>query len=430
MRNALGLLLVLACAGSALIERVTLIRGVRVFDGTGAPARVLDVLIRRDRIAAMAPRLNIPDARVIAGAGMTLIPGLHDLHVHTIPEAFANAATLGEAHRPYLASGVTSLNEYSVGGPQLAAIRAIEAEDSAQTAHLALAVRVGVPGGHGTESEFVRAITALATTPDEARAAIATLLPYKPDVIKVFADGWRYGRGSDKSDMDLPTLTAIVQAAHVQGVPVVTHTVTLAGAKMAARAGVDSLMHGVGDALVDGELIALMRTSGMAYVPTLAVYEPQQDRAFLPAEWERLQPEDRTREEERLARPIAPIADYDARRWSIMRQNVRLLHAAGIPIGVGTDTGIGGVYPGLATVREIRLLTGLGFTPRQALRAATVVNARIMHRNGREGRIAPGRPADLVLVAGQPDVRIADLYAVKRVWVTGREITGVIADKP
>ncbi|MBB5686829.1 amidohydrolase family protein [Sphingobium boeckii] len=424
MRNALGLVLFLACAGSVLIERATLIRGARVFDGTGTPARVLDVLIRRDRIAAMGRRLTVPEARVIDARGMTLIPGLHDLHIHTIPEAFASAETLSAAHRPFLESGVTAMNEYSVGGDRLAAIRAVAADPAVKAAHLALALRVGVPGGHGTESDFVRAITTLATTPEEARAAMARLLPFRPDVIKVFADGWRYGRGGDKSDMDLPTLSAIVQAAHAQGVPVVTHTVTLAGAKMAARAGVDAVVHGVGDALADGELIALMRASGMAYVPTLAVYEPQPDRQLLPAEWDRLRPEDRAREEARRAAPIEPIADYDAQRWAIMRENVRILHAAGLPIGIGTDTGIGGVYPGLATVREIRLLTGLGFTPRQALSAATVGSARIMDRQGRDGRIARGRGADLVLVAGRPDERIEDLYAVRRVWVSGRLVVG------
>ncbi len=287
-----------------------------------------------------------------------------------------------------------------------------------------LAVRMGVPHGHGTESQFTNAITAQVTTPEKARAAMARLLPYRPDLVKVFADGWRYddpGR-TDRPSIDEPTLAAIVEVAHRAGIPVVTHTVTLAGAKIAAQAGVDALVHGIGDKPVDAELIRLMKQSGMAYVPTLVVYEPQQDRTFGAAEWASLRPADRAREERRRAAPYEPVQPYDAKRWGIMQDNIRRLHKAGVPIGVGTDAGIGGVYHGAATLREIGWLTRLGFTPRQALRAATSVSAAIIHQERGHGRIAKGMLADLTLVAGEPDRRIDDLWSVRRVWVAGREM--------
>lgn len=421
MRRLLGLLAASLLLGAAAPseEPATLIHGARVFDGTGSPAQVRDVLIRGDRIVKVGHNLRVKDATVIEGGGMTLIPGLHDLHIHTPREAFAGPEAIAKGYAAYLASGVTSVNEYSVAPEMLAPIRGF----GAQTPHLSLAIRLGVPHGHGTEYEYTNAITAQVTTPAEARAAMARLLPLKPDVIKVFADGWRYGRDEDRPNIDLPTLSEIVKAAHAQGVPVVTHTVTLESAKLAARAGVDALVHGIGDAPADRELIRLMKRGGTAYVPTLAVYEPQEDREFLPAEWARLQPQDRAREEKRMGQPIAAIEAYDATRWRIMQENVRILHRAGIPIGIGTDTGIGGVYQGLAAIREIRLLTMLGFTPAQALRAATSVSARIMHQARGHGRIAKGMRADLVLVAGRPDERIEDLYEVRRVWVSGREVS-------
>lgn len=420
LRALMLLLGALACMAAAPAEPETLIRGARVFDGTGKPARVRDVLIRGDRIATIGRRIRVRGAQVIDAQGLTLVPGLHDLHIHTPREAFESAEALGEAHRPYLASGITAVNEYSVSGPMLAPIRAL-IDGGAQAPHLTLAIRLGVPDGHGTESEFTNGITTQVTTPAEARAAMARLLPYRPDVIKVFADGWRYARDTDRPDMDLPTLKAIVKAAHAARIPVVTHTVTLAGAKRAARAGVDALVHGVGDAPVDRKLIALMRRHRTAYVPTLVVYEPQRDRALLPAEWARLRPRDRAREEERRAQPAAPIPAYEAQRWRIMQENVKRLRAAKIRIGIGTDTGIGGVYPGLAALREIRLFTTLGFTPSEALVAATSVSAQIMRGQRDHGRIARGQRADLVLIGGQPDMRIEDLYDVRHVWVSGRE---------
>jgi imidazolonepropionase-like amidohydrolase len=358
---------------------------------------------------------------VIDATGLTLIPGLHDLHIHTAREAFKDASAFTAGYSAYLARGVTSVNEYSVAGPMLAGIRAFPGP----APHIALAIRLGVPGGHGTESRFTDSITTKATTPAEAHAAMAALLPDRPDVIKVFADGWRYGDPGrpDRPSMDLPTLAAIVGDAHRAHIPVVTHTVTLEGAKIAARAGVDAVVHGIGDAPVDAEMIRLMKRHHMAYVPTMVVFEPQENRSFLPAEWPLLSDEDRANEQARMAKPPEPIAPYDAKRWAILQDNLRRLHAAHVRIGVGTDTGIDGVGQGWAAIREIRWLVTLGYTPAEALAAATSVSADIMGQGKSHGRIRGGMRADLALIGGKPDERIEDLYDVRRVWVSGVEVS-------
>ncbi|MCP4026659.1 MAG: amidohydrolase family protein, partial [Sphingomonas sp.] len=67
-------------------------------------------------------------------------------------------------------------------------------------------------------------------------------------------------------------------------------------------------------------------------------------------------------------------------------------------------------------------LTKLGFTPAEALVAATATSADILGQSADNGRIAPGQRADLVLIAGRPDERITDLWKVARVFVSGREI--------
>ncbi|WP_171015328.1 MULTISPECIES: amidohydrolase family protein [unclassified Sphingomonas] len=407
--------------GAQAQERATLIHGARVFDGTGAGARQADVLIEGDRIVRIGRKLRVPEGTaVIDATGMTLIPGLHDLHIHTRREAFADAASLHRFYLPYLRAGVTGINEFSVSGEMMAGIRALRAD----TPRLTLAVRLGVPHGHGTESQFTNAITIQVTNPAEAHAAMAAALVYQPDMVKVFADGWRYGdpERPDRPSIDEPTLAAIVEDAHRAGIKVMTHTVTLDGAKIAARAGVDSVAHGVGDTLVDDELIRLMKKHHMAYVATLATYEPLEARVLAPEELALLTPEQRDRETARLAKGDA-IAPYDSRRWEIMRENIRRLKAAGIRIGVGTDTGIEGVYPGFGALREMRLLTELGFTPAEAIEAGSSVSADIMGRHKHEGVIRKGAQADLVLTGGTPDLSFRDLYSVKRVWVAGREVS-------
>ncbi|MEI9928122.1 MAG: amidohydrolase family protein [Sphingomonas sp.] len=357
---------------------------------------------------------------MIDARGLTLIPGLHDLHTHLRSPAIDEPDDLGKAYAGYLVNGVTSVNDYSVSGEMLAPIREMTA-GAVAAPHLELAIRLGVPGGHGTEYGWGNFFTLQVATPRAAHEAMKRALPYRPDVIKVFADGWRYGRDYDLNSMNEPTLAAIVEDAHKAGLPVITHTVTLEGDKIAAAAGVDAVGHGVGDAPVDDALIALMKAHHTAYIPTMVVYEPQQDRTFQPGEWQSLRPSERAIEQARMAAPIAPILPYDAKRWGIMQENIRRLKAAGIRIGVGTDAGIEGVYHGPSTLREIWWLTRLGFTPAEALVAATATSADILGQAADNGTIAPGKRADLVLIRGRPDETITDLWNVARVFVSGRE---------
>lgn len=423
LRLAVFAFLALVGTPASARETATFIRGARIFDGTGAPARTGNVLIEGDRIVAVGPAARAPKgSRIVDARGLTLIPGLHDLHTHLRAPAFDAPDDLPKAYAGYLVNGITTVDDFSLSPEMLAPVREMVGSGRVTAPNLQLAVRLGVPGGHGTEFGWGRSFTLEAATPRAAHLAMARALPYRPDLIKVFADGWRYGRSPSLNSMNEPTLAAIVEDAHAAGLPVITHTVTLEGAKVAAAAGVDSLGHGVGDALVDDELIALMKAKGTAYIPTLAVYEPQEGRIFSPAEWRRLRPPERAREESGDSESDEPVPDREAERWTIMRENVRRLKAAGIRIGVGTDAGIGGVYHGASTLREIGLLAELGFTPAEALAAATSVSAAILRQGSDHGRIAPGQRADLVLTGGRPDAQIADLRDVRRVFVAGREI--------
>jgi imidazolonepropionase-like amidohydrolase len=400
------------------------ITGARVIDGTGAPAKVETVVIQGNRIVAVADHAAIPaNARVIEATGQTLMPGLFDLHTHLNSSATDAVDDFGKSLKAYLLCGVTSVNDYSVYGEMLAPLRSLQSGGVLPGPKVNFAIRFGTPEGHGTEFGWGDYFTQMVSTPAEAHAAMKKILPYKPDVIKAFTDGWRYGRGNDLTSMNLETLSAIVEDAHRAGLKVFTHTVTLNGAKIAARAGVDVLAHGVGDAPIDDELIALLKKSGTGYVSTLATYEPSANRTVSRRLTALLSPEDRqfaTREAEHHG--SASTNSPTVRRWRFLQENIRRVSAAGLPIGVGTDAGVGGTYHGWSTLHEMELLVDSGLTPLQAITAGTGTSARLVGEDNERGTIAPGMIADLLLVKGSPDKNIEDIEDTSAVFLGGKQL--------
>jgi imidazolonepropionase-like amidohydrolase len=412
---------------SALVAQAqitTAITGARVIDGTGTPAHIETVIIRDNRIVAVSDRAEIPaGARIIDASGQTLMPGLFDLHTHLNASGTDAVDDFGKNLKAYLVCGVTSVNDYSVYGEMLTPLRSLQSSGILVGPKVNFAIRFGTPEGHGAEFGWGDYFTQLVSTPAEAHAAMKKILPYKPDVIKAFTDGWRYGKDDDLTNMNVETLSAIVQDAHQAGIKVFTHTVTLNGAKIAARAGVDVLAHGVGDAPVDDELIALLKKSGTGYVSTLATYEPPTSRSLSPRLLTVLPPAGRdfakrTSERHSPTSPDAPVM----RRWHFLQENIRRLSAAGIPIGVGTDAGVAATYHGWSTLHEMELLVSSGLTPMQAITAGTGTSARLVGEEKERGTIAPGKIADLVLIKGSPDQNIEEIENTSAVFLGGQQL--------
>jgi imidazolonepropionase-like amidohydrolase len=402
-------------------DGAVLIRGARVVDGTGAPARVADTLIRGGKIEAVGPGLAVPEgSRVVDGAGRTLIPGLFDLHTHLSASAATGVAGDWLKNlKAYLACGVTTVNDFAPYVEMYAPMRKLLGSGRYPAPRVNLAVRFSTTGGHGTEGGWGDWMTFEANTPEQAHARMKTALAYKPDVVKVFTDGWRYGTAANLTSMNLETLSAIVADAHAAGLKVFTHTVTLDGAKIAARAGVDALAHGIGDEPADDELLELLKKAGTAYAPTLAVYEAHQlpvpARALLVME-----PDVKAAFGDREAPAATPPAR--ARRWQNLLANVKKLSAGGVPVASGTDAGMAGTFHGYATLRELELLVEGGLTPMQAIVAGTYGSARVLGVDAQRGTITPGKAADLVLIDGEPDRTITDLQKTARVFLNGAEV--------
>jgi len=415
-------------------EQETAIVGATVVDGTGAPPIQRTVIIRGDRITAVADKVELrAGTKVIHAEGKTLLPGLFDLHTHLNYSTTNVSPDWPKNLKAYLYCGVTSVADFGSSPEMFEPMRKLIANGTAMAPHIAMAARVVTPGGHGDEGGRGDFFSLEVQTPRDARAAIRKVLPYHPDAIKAFTDGWRYGAAGDLNNMNEETLTALVDEAHKNGLKVLTHTVTLRGDKIAARAGVDVIDHGIGDADADPEVIALLKQHGTTYASTLAVYE-QKPRG-LPSPWvanildpavlRAITPQT-PRNAPSPARP-ADQADNTASaarqaRWKNLLHNVKALSDAGIPIGDGTDAGETVTFHGYATLREMELLVEAGLTPMQGIQAATLVSAKALGVDKDRGSIEPGKLADLVLVDGSPQKDIKDIEKTSQVWLAGREI--------
>lgn len=388
---------VLAEPGGELVA----ITGATIFDATGKDPYRGTVVVRGGRIDAVGADVKAPKgAKIVRADGKALLPGFIDVHTHWSPSG--SPAALPQIANAYLSSGVTTVNDFHQQ-PEAFAPRRVWLADI-YAPHVNFVARMSTPGGHGADWADTNTTKWVATA-ESARREVQALQAYRPDHIKAFADGWRYGQLPEETSMNVETLAAIADEAHKHGQRVLTHTVTVERGKLAAQAGVDVIAHSIQDAVLDADAIARIKKAGTFYAPTLAIYQLKPDE-------------------------IGPGRKDDAatrqriRKYGFAEENVRNLFAAGVPIAVGTDAGIGGAKHGFSTLQEMELLVAAGLTPKAALLASTSNSALALGLSGDRGTIEKGKRADLVLIDGKPWETIGDVHKIDRVFVDGKLVHG------
>jgi imidazolonepropionase-like amidohydrolase len=396
-----------APAATPKVSQTFLVRDARVFDGERLIAAT-DVYVHDGLIERVGRRLRPPPGvTIVDGAGRTLLPGLIDAHTHS----------WGDARRDAIRFGVTTeLDMFSDWHQIAAARRERESIAPATEADLWSAGTLAtVPHGHGTE--YGVPIPTL-TTPAEAPAFVAARFAEGSDYLKIILeDGSAYGQ--HLPSLDPATVQALVAAAHAGHRLAVAHVATEHDAQVAVDAGIDGLAHVFLNRPASPAFIAAARAHHVFVVATLAVAAGLggADAGRTLSEDVRLQSSLSAGQRDSL-RAEFPPAWRNPDLFSHALENVRRLHAAGVPILAGTDAGNPATAHGASLHEELALLTEAGLTPSEALAAATGLPARKFTLADR-GRIAVGRRADLILVQGDPTRDITATRAIVAVWKNG-----------
>jgi imidazolonepropionase-like amidohydrolase len=393
---------------------VIVLKAQRLFDGRGdAHARDAVLIVEGTRIKTLGARAAIPaGARVIELGDATLLPGLVDAHTHlsgesgdswlqdeldylrrTIPE---QAIRSTQYARRTLLAGVTTVRDLGSAKFMDVGLRNSIAAGVVPGPRMLVAVNgLGSRGGHcdqsgypyerfGKESGVAEGI---ASGPDGFRDAVRFAVKYGADVIKICATGGVLSLADevDTPQLSQPEMNAIVEEAHRLRKRAAAHAHGAEGAKVAIRAGIDSIEHG---SFLDREALQLMKDRGTYLVPTLMATEHvvSPKRSYPP-------------EIAAKARAAA------AARSATFRMAVKM----GVKIAFGTDAAVG---PHGANAEELALMVDHGMTPAATLRAATAGSAALLGIDKLTGTLEAGKEADVIAVAGDP---LADIRQMKKV---------------
>jgi imidazolonepropionase-like amidohydrolase len=389
---------------------VTAIVGGRLIDGTGKPPVENSVVILREgKIVAAGPAAGTPvppGAQVIDAHGKSVLPGLWEMHAHFEQVEWGPI---------YLATGVTTARDVGNEKEFIVAARDAIANGKGIGPRLVMA---GVVDGSGTFSlGLIRA-----DTPDQARKQVQMYHDAGFQQIKIYS--------SVKPDI-LPIVTA---EAHRLGMTVTGHIPVGMNAIQGVEAGMDQINHveyltavmtDPKSQTVDPDspqvkrVLKLLQEHHTVVDPTLALLEilthslDHSIATFEPG-IARVAPEMRE-PLETMGTPPAQAQRSEA-HFNALLQTVRILHQAGVPIVAGTDQAV----PGFSVDREIELYVKAGFTPMEALQAATLVPARAMGMEKESGTVEAGKRADVVIVDGNPLENISDIRKVDTVFAAGK----------
>lgn len=402
---------------AAAPPRELVVTAAKLFDSRSG--RLLDnpqVLIRDGRIVevgragdaapAGARRLDLP--------GMTLLPGLIDMHTHLDADPTYGGYTslqfndrfwsvLAVKHaQDTLAAGFTTVRNLGADAWNDVGLRqAIDEGKLSGPRIVSAAYGFGATGGHCDSTFFPPSMQQRgpynADSPEQARQHVRELRKYGAQVIKICATGGVFSRNTEpgQQQLSLEEMKAVADEAHRWGLKVAAHAHGTSGIKDAIRAGIDTIEHA---SLIDEEGIRLAKQHGTWL--SMDIYNT-----------------DYTQAEGKKNGVLEDNLRKDREVADVQRENFRRAHQAGVKMVYGTDTG---VYPHGQNGRQFAVMQRYGMSAAQAIQAATANAAEALGSQD-VGVIEKGRWGDIIAVAGDPTRNVALLEAVP-VVIKGGEV--------
>jgi len=359
------------------------------------------VLIKNGRIVAVAEKtqIKIPrDATVIDCTGLTLVAGFWNSHVHFSESKWENAARLSSAQLnqqlrdTFTRYGFTTV--FDLGSP-IENTKLIRRRIESGEVHSLRILTTGtglVPEG-GTPFYVKPLKFPEVLNQEQTTSLVRAKIKHGLDAVKIFTGPTPFA-GAQPLIMRLDLVKAITAEAHRHGKLVFSHPENDAGVNVAVDGGVDILAHTAptGSKWDESQTIKMKRLK-VTLIPTLSLFTKLGRSLGMPS----------PRIEEFISTPLEQLRAYSN---------------AGGQIIFGTDLGFITDYD---PTEEYLLMTRAGMSFRQILASLTTSPAQRFGFST-AGRIAPNMDADVVLIAGDPELDIKALSKVKYVLRKGRII--------
>jgi imidazolonepropionase-like amidohydrolase len=362
-------------------------------------------------MAATASTPKNPQDREIDLHGMTLLPGLIDVHTHMtmdtnfdpyheVSTSVAKSALIG-AHnaKVTLEAGFTSVRNVGAAGFADVDLRDAINADLIAGPHMQVSgPALGITGGHCDENllpfEYHAQGDGVADGVEAVQHKVREVIKYGADLIKICATGGVLSKGDDPqaSQYTLEELKAIVADAHRLGRRVAAHAHGAQGILWATQAGVDSIEHG---SYMNDEDIAAMKARGTYFVPTAYLIDWIKVNGHLPPFY------------------YQKMMDVSA----VEKATAKKAIAAHVKVALGTDAA---VYPHGLNAHELEVyVEQFGMSPLAALQAGTLNAADLMGWSDKVGSLEAGKWADIIAVKGDPLRDIKLLQHVSFVMKSG-----------
>jgi imidazolonepropionase-like amidohydrolase len=357
--------------------------------------RITAVGHQGEAVPAGAERVDLP--------GVTLLPGLIDMHVHLtssplfggfnrlqVTDSFWPVLSTTHAKATLEAGFTTVRNVGARNFDDVGLKQAIDRGFVPGPRIVPAGYAIGSTGGHCDSNSFPPSMhqkgDAVIDSPEEGRKRVREMHKYGAEVIKICATGGVFSHGDTPGAQQLTVdeIRAMVEEAHRAGMRVAAHAHGADGIKAAIAGGVDTIEHA---SLVDDEGIKLALSHGSYF--GMDIYNT-----------------DYTQAEGKKNGVLEENLQKDRDIGEIQRENFRKALKAGVKMIFSTDAGI---YPHGLNARQFAVMVRYGATPLQAIRTATLTAAEALDRTKDVGQATPGHFGDLVGVKGDPLVDVTVL---------------------